>query len=119
MLRHAKRLSDEYDEAFGFFCEDDKCQIATADGDRIGPILASMWGYKLSSSLMVLGIIGDFNDEGRATLAKFSVASARRCLRLAHRRFLTQQLISPLYSWAGAFACISEQEAEELRAEVL
>ena len=59
------------------------------------------------------------NDEGRATLAKFSVASARRCLRLAHRRFLTQQLISPLYSWAGAFACISEQEAEELRAEVL
>ena len=62
VLRHAKRLSDEYDEAFGFFCEDDKCQIATADGDRIGPILASMWGYKLSSSLMVLGIIGDFNE---------------------------------------------------------
>lgn len=127
VLRHAKRLSDEYDQAFCFSCEDDKCQIATAEGDRIGPILASMWGYRLSPSLKVLGIIVDFNNEGRATLAKFSVFSARRCLRLiaiaaktlAHRSFLIQQLLSPLYTWAGAFASISEHEAEELRADTL
>ncbi|CAE7891678.1 unnamed protein product [Symbiodinium sp. KB8] len=127
VLRHAKRLSDEYDEAFNLSCEAEKCQIAAAAGGRIAPLLSSMWDYKVASSLKVLGVVIDFEDECKASLAQFSVANARRRLRLIavaaksldHRQRLVQQLVSPLYSWAGAFACISATDAESLRTEVL
>ncbi|CAE7477329.1 unnamed protein product, partial [Symbiodinium necroappetens] len=123
----AKRRSDEYDAALLFRCDPKKCGLASSSSCAEGPRLAAQLGYEHKPQLEALGIVIDFEKAVAPSLARFSLVSARRRLRLIrcvacylqHRRMHIKSMVTPLFSWAGAFAIIPEADALALRREAL
>ena len=110
-----------------FKCDRSKCGLASSTSRAAGLQLAQALGYEHKARLQALGIVIHFEDRGDPLLASFCLPEARRKLRLIrgvaqclrHRRLHTQSLVMPLFTWAGAFAVISESEAYSLRQEAL
>jgi len=124
-LREAIDRSHEFDLAFKLSLSLTKCAVVASADDPAAASLASNLGYKLLSSLEVLGVLVPF--DGSWGLLRFSLAKVQLrlrlmrglSLRLGDARQLIRSLVEPIFTWAAPYAAPDASELEAIRQEVL
>ncbi|CAE7234104.1 CHLP [Symbiodinium sp. CCMP2456] len=81
-FRAASRSSDQFDVAFGFQCDKDKCRVGAPTARGWAQEVARFFGYDCGALFEVLGLSLDLDRGGLASLTGFSMARVCRRLRL-------------------------------------
>ena len=123
----SSRLSAEFNYAFGFTCDVEKCRVGAPSSCAWADNVAHHFRYPRVVMFEVLGLTLDLDKESVGTLAGFSLVKVRRRLRLLSvvsacfraRRELIRPLCTPVFTWACAFGCISSADSYALRKDFL
>ena len=79
------------------------CKVAYSGDASIGPRLATSWDYNGANSLNILEVTITFASSEPAMMSKFAIGKAAQTT-VDRKRLHIASLVTPLYTWAGAFA---------------